>query len=85
MKKINISINDDLLNRIDKFSENNYLSRSGLIGLACNQYLLEQEAQSLFRSMNLVLSKIADMGCIDEDTQKKLDDIMRVCSLLKGE
>jgi metal-responsive CopG/Arc/MetJ family transcriptional regulator len=85
MKKINISINDELLTRIDKFSENNYLSRSGLISLACNQFLVTQEAQSMFRSISLAFNKIAEQGCVDEATQKELEDIMRLCAMLKAE
>lgn len=85
MKKINISINDELLTRIDKFSENNYLSRSGLISLACNQFLVTQEAQTMFRSISLAFNKIAEHGNIDDETRKELDDIMRLCSMLKGE
>ncbi|WP_405308743.1 hypothetical protein [Methanobrevibacter sp.] len=84
MKKINISINEDLLERIDKFSENNYLSRSGLISLACSQFLLTQETEALFRNMNIALQKIAENGIVDDKTQKELDDCLRLCSLLQG-
>lgn len=84
MKKINISINDELLERIDKFTENNYLSRSGLISLACNQYLITMEAQAMFRSMNVAFQKIADTGVIDEETRRELDEVMRVCNALQG-
>ena len=83
--KINISINDELLTRIDKFSDSNYLSRSGLISLACNQYLITQEAQSMFRSISVAFTKIAEQGCVDEETQKELDDIMRLCAMLRAE
>ena len=85
MKKINISINDDLLVRIDKFSENNYLSRSGLISLACNQFLISQEAQAMFRNISLAFNKISEQGFLDEETKKELEDIMRLCAMLKGE
>lgn len=39
IKRINITIDEDLLNRIDSYSKKRYLSRSGLISLALSTYL----------------------------------------------
>lgn len=37
--KVQISLNDKLLERADKYANLNYLSRSGLISLALTNYL----------------------------------------------
>ena len=50
MKRINITINDDLLNRIDSYSKKRYLSRSGLISLVLSTYLNKVEKTSIFSS-----------------------------------
>lgn len=84
MAKVQISINDDLLARIDDCADNNYLSRSGLVSLACSQYLLQQEAQLLFRNMNNTLEKILERGIMDNETQREIEDITRICNLLQG-
>lgn len=39
IKRINITIDDELLNRIDSFSKKRYLSRSGLISMVLSSYL----------------------------------------------
>lgn len=84
MKKINISISEDLLLRADRFSENNNLSRSGLISLSLNQYLGSQEAFALIRGINLALNKIAENGDIDEETLSQLEDFGRICNMIVG-
>ena len=58
--KVNISINDELLERADSFCEKNYLSRSGLISLSLSQYLIAQEVNNLLRNMTISMQKIAD-------------------------
>lgn len=82
MKKINISINDELLYRADKYGENNYISRSGLISLSLSQYLASQEVYQLLRSMSVAMNKIADKGEIDEETMQELKDFERICNSL---
>ena len=39
MAKVQISIDDGLLARIDDYADSNYMSRSGLITFATNQFL----------------------------------------------
>ena len=48
MKRINITIDEDLLNRIDSYSKKTYLSRSGLISLVLSTYLNNVEKRSIF-------------------------------------
>lgn len=84
MKKINISINEDLLTRADNFGQENGISRSGLISLSLNQFLISQEAMSLLKGMNVAMRKIADKGEIDEETIKQLEDFERICNAIVG-
>ena len=85
MKKINISINEDLLKRADKFGEDNSISRSGLISLSLSQYLAQQEVFVLLKGMNVAMKKIADKGEIDAETMEQLEDFERICNLLVGQ
>lgn len=43
MKRINVSLDDKVLNRIDTFSEKAGLNRSALITVATTQYIEAQE------------------------------------------
>lgn len=85
MKKINISINEDLLKRADKFGEDNSISRSGLISLSLSQYLAQQEVFVLIKGMNVAMKKIADKGEIDAETMEQLEDFERICNSLVGQ
>lgn len=82
--KINFSINEDLLERADKYCEQNYISRSGLISLALTQYLASQEVTSLLRGMNVAMQRIADNGEIDAETKKQLEEFEIICNALVG-
>lgn len=84
MAKVQISVDDELLKRIDNYSDRNYLSRSGLITLACSQYLNQAEVVTAVKDMALCMRKIADAGTVDEETQKQLEDFERLAQLLTG-
>lgn len=82
MAKVQISVDDELLKRIDNYSDRNYLSRSGLITLACSQYLNQAEVVTAVKDMALCMRKIADAGTVDAETQKQLEDFERLAQLL---
>ena len=80
--KINISLDDELVQRIENYADANYMSRSGFISLACTQYLASADVITAVKSLSLACRKIADTGEVDEETQKKLDDYERLANLL---
>lgn len=82
--KINISIDDELLKRIDSYADDNYMSRSGLFSLAVVQYLNQQEAFKAIRDMSLCMRKIADTGKVDHETVEQLEDFERICKMIMG-
>lgn len=84
MAKVQISVDDELLKRIDNYSERNYLSRSGFFTLAASQFLNQWEVSSAIKDMALCMRKIADVGSVDEETQKQLEDFERLAQLLTG-
>lgn len=83
-KKVQISIDDSLLDRIDNYADNNYLTRSGLITLATNQYLNSAEVITAIKDMSVSMRKIADQGSIDEQTMEQLEDFERIAKVLVG-
>lgn len=83
-KKIQITLNEELLQRIDDIADENYMSRSGLISVATSQYINQLEGMKLVKSMSLAMKKIADTGCIDEEMKSQLEDFERISNLLMG-
>lgn len=82
--KLQISLNDDLLQRADRFAEDNYLSRSGLISQALVQYLNQNEYILAVKDLSVAVRKIAEIGTIDDECMKQLEEFERVVQVLTG-
>ena len=82
--KINISLDEELVKRIESYSDANYMSRSGFISLACTQYLAQADVVTAIKTLTLALQKIADTGAVDSETLKQLEDYQRLAKLLAG-
>lgn len=70
--KINISIDDALIQRVDAYADANYMSRSGFISLACAQYLNQNEALISLAEMANSFRKMAETGSITDEDRKNL-------------
>ena len=84
MAKINISIDDELLARVDKVADANYMSRSGLISTAVAQWINTSEMVMAVCDISVAIRKIADSGNIDADTMRQLEDYERICKMMAG-
>lgn len=84
MAKVQISIDDGLLARIDDYADSNYMSRSGLITFATNQFLSTAQMVKAVTDMSVTMRKIADNNCVDDDTMHKLEDFERLAKLFAG-
>lgn len=82
--KVQVSLDDNLVVRIDNYADANYMSRSGLISLATSQFLNQVEMMMLVKDMSLAMRKIADSGKVDKDTLEKLEDLERFCKVATG-
>lgn len=72
--KINISIDERLLKKMDNYIKDNYMSRSGFISLAVNQYLTQAEALECLKNISLAMKRIAETGEVDESALKQLEE-----------
>jgi len=82
--KVTISLDDDLMHRVDSYADENYMSRSGLISLACTQFLNASDVTKAVKDMAFAMRKIADKGEIDEETKQQLEDFERLTKMLYG-
>lgn len=85
MAKINVSLDDKLLERIDTFADDNYMSRSGLISFACTQFINSNELMALIKEMAFNIRKIADTQKVDEETLKQLESFEIMAKMLVGQ
>lgn len=82
--KVNITLDEELLQRIESFADENYLTRSGLITLATSQYLIQAEASRAIVDLSLAMRKIAETGTITEDQLKELENFERFARMFSG-
>ena len=80
--KINFTIDEELSARLDKFCEDNYLTRSSFLSLAVNDYLNARDASRAIKDMALSMRKIADSGSVDPATRRDLEDFERMAKML---
>lgn len=82
MAKVQISIDDKLLERIDNYADENYISRSGLISMGMCDYLNSKETMRLIKNLGVAVQKIADQGTVDEETMRQIEDFERLCKIV---
>lgn len=82
--KINVTLDEDLMRRVDEYAEENYLNRSSLISIATTQFLNSADVTKAVKDIALAIRKIADSGTIDDETRKQLEDFERLSKMLTG-
>ncbi|WP_407427296.1 hypothetical protein [Treponema sp.] len=80
--RVNMNLNDELLERIDNYAKLNYMNRSSVVSFACNQFLMANEMQSLIIDMKRALQVIANNENISADDLKELEKYENLCDLL---
>ena len=80
--KVNITVNDDLMKRIDKYVKENYTNRSSFFSFSALQVLNSQDVVTFIRELTLAVKKVADSGVIDDETVQKLEDFERLAKML---
>ena len=80
--KINVSLDDKLIERIDHYVENYYMSRSSFVSLACTQFLNQSEVVFAIKDLSLAMQKIAKDKKIDDESLERLEDFERISRML---
>lgn len=82
--KVQISMDEELVRRIDKQADALYMTRSGYIASACAQTLNATEMMVAIKDVSLAMRKIADTAQIDEESRNQLEDFERMVKLISG-
>lgn len=83
--KVQITLDDKLVERLDNYADANYMSRSGLISFATTQYLNQVDIMLMIKDMTFAMRKIADNGIVDHETMEQLEDFERLCKMMTGQ
>lgn len=71
--RFQVSIDDELATRIDEYADEHYMTRSGVIALACQQLLLADDVRKAIGDLSVSMRRIADNNKIDEQSIKELE------------
>lgn len=82
--KLQISLDDELVARIDSCADSNYMSRSGFISQACVQMLNQTEAVSSLVRISYACQKVAETNQLDDETKQQFKDFERIAKVLLG-
>jgi len=82
MKTVQISVNEDLLKKIDDYAKENFLSRSGFFSMLANNHFQALEVTNSLKDITLSVRKVAENNEIDEETARKLEDFERLARVL---
>lgn len=80
--KIQISINKELLKKVDDYAESLFISRSGLISQALTQLLQADSMINAIVTTSIALTRIADTGQISDDDMRKLKDFEKFVQMV---
>lgn len=80
--KVQITLDDALMERVDAYADENYMSRSGLLSLAITQFLNASDVTKAIKEMAVCMRKIADTGTVDHDIMEQLEDFERLSKML---
>lgn len=82
--KLQISLDDQLVSRIDSCAEKNYMSRSGFISQACVQLLNQTELVSSINRLSYACQKVSETNEIDEDTKQQFKEFELLAKIMLG-
>ena len=82
MKTVQISVNEELLKKIDEYAKENFLSRSGFFSMLANNHFQALEVTKSLKDLSLSIRQVAQNNEIDEETAKKLEDFERLTRMI---
>lgn len=80
-EKVNFTIDEKLLQEVDKYCDKNFMNRSWFISQSLVKSLNEQKVVDALVNMSVCMRKIADTGKVDSKTIEQLEDFERIAKL----
>ena len=84
MAKVQISIDDSLLARLDEYADRNFTTRSGAISLACNQLIMTDDVRRSIRTISIAMKRISESNVIDDQSKEDLKAFELLAQMMSG-
>ena len=82
--KIMISVDDELLKKVDDYADQNYMSRSAVFQQGANQILRTDEMSRAIVNLSIAMQRVADTGEMDEKTRKEVEDMKALAAMFQS-
>lgn len=80
--KVQLSIDDDLMNKADEYAKKNYLTRSGLVSMVLSQFLEYKDISSTLGSMLDIMNDLNSSVSMDDEGKEKLKELEGVYKVM---
>ena len=80
--KVQISIDETLLKKLDDYADRSFCTRSGAIAMAVSQLVMQDELQRAIRTMAMAMQRIAENNEIDEQSKQELAQFQAVAAMI---
>lgn len=81
--KVQLSINDELMKKVDEYADANYFTRSSLFTVAVTDYINSKMFLNAMQDFTVAVQQIAEKNEIDEDTKQELKKMEVLVEMLK--
>ncbi len=82
--KVQLSIEDSLMQKIDDYTKKVYMTRSSFFAQVASQHLMQVEILNAIKRLQNALEVIAKKGEVSPEVEQELRDFERLASLLIG-
>lgn len=83
--RIQISVDEELLSKVDQYADDNYTSRSGVFVQGAAAVVNQAAVLSAIRNISLAMKKIADTGDVEPSVLEQLKDFERMVNIIVPE
>lgn len=83
--KVTMNINDELLERVDRYAKSNYVSRTSVFSMAANQFMLQNEVVSVLSELKDVIISFSNSGQVTDEQLQQLSKIENFLEIITGE
>lgn len=80
--KVQISLEEELLNMVDDYCDKNYMNRSWLVSQSLVQVLNQQKMIDSLANLSIAIKNCSVNGVMDEQTRKEIEAFELLCKML---
>lgn len=80
--KISISIDDELLKKVDEYKDKHFLKRSAVFSIAVGNLILQDEMVKTLKAMQSALETVSQGKELTDEDKEKMDQFEFLCKTI---